>query len=1159
MQFEYSPYILPLLIAGACSIWVAYYAWSHRTVSGAFALGMLALAAGIWTVGYALEIAGADLATKVLWSKIEYLGITTVPLLWLIFCYNYFNQNRQLPRRFHLALGIVPLITLLLVFTTEYHGLVWSGYRISRTGNFSCLSVDHGFWFWVYWGYSQLLVLAGTYFIIRLIRHKHGLYRGQIQALVAAAAVPWIANLLYILSFFLPGLMPKLGLPQGIDPTSFGFAVAVVFMAWGIFRFQLMNLVPLARDTVVEAMETGMIVIDTQGRVADINRAAVMMIGQPAEQVIHKPAVEVLNRWPHLTQKYANVLEALDEIAVGEGENQRWFELGLSPLRNKDGSVVGRLITLRDITLKIQAEERIRQLSRAVEASPASIVITDVDARIQYVNPKFTEVSGYTLQEVKNSKFLKTDETLPEEHRQLWETVTSGREWHGEFCNRKKNGELYWETASISPIVDAGGRITNYVAVKEDITEQRRMREQLQVRNKYLSILHEITIDLLNRRDRSDLLQAIVNHAADLLDAPYGEIMLKEGDELVDYSFTPNQFFLSVDRVGRDTAKLAWQAHDTGQPAILDDYLGWPDHRVVYDSVQLAAVADFPVMVEDKCVAVIGMGRSRPGQVFTPEEIETGVLFSRLVGLVLDSLDLYESAVREVAERKRTEILLQESEARYRQIVENADELISRTDSEGHITYVNPTSLRLFGIDKIDDLRGKHYLELVVPDWRTKVGRFYVRQFLSGEPSTYFEFPVIGSNGEELWLGQNVQLIKENNQVVGFQAVARDITAIKRAQEALSLARDQAQQASHFKGDLLARVSHELRTPMAGIMGYAELLRDEALGPLFKEQKQAVGTIVESTEFLTNLINDLMDQAQIEAKKLVLHFDECSPRELLQRLEEMMGVQARKRGLTLRTILEPGMPALIYNDEQRLRQILINLVANAIKFTKQGEISVRIFQPDPAHWCMQVSDTGIGIPAEVQKIIFEPFQKATNALTRDNRGIGLGLSITKQLIELMDGQIVLTSEVGKGSTFLVTLPITKSNVIKPFALIIEDDPKVGLIYQMTLQQMGFDTALDMNGNQYTAMLETVDPALIILDLHMPFANGVDILREIRCDERLAKVPVIVTTADLFLAKSIVGQAEEILLKPVGVARLRETVLHIYPENPQDGSPGRVQS
>ncbi|MGA7194961.1 MAG: histidine kinase N-terminal 7TM domain-containing protein, partial [Anaerolineales bacterium] len=241
MHFLYSPYIVPLFIAGFISIWVAFYSWSHRAVSGASALALLALAVGVWAIGYALEIAGADLSTKVFWAKVEYIGTTTIPLLWLVFCYNYFNQNRQMPLRVIAALGVLPLVTLLLVFTTEYHGLIWSHYFISRTGDFSSLGVVHGFWFWIYWIYAYFLLLIGTYFIVRLIRHKHGLYRGQIAALIIAVIAPWVGNFLYV-----SGLTPV----TNLDLTSYGFSIAVVSTAWGIFRFQLINLLPLARDTV---------------------------------------------------------------------------------------------------------------------------------------------------------------------------------------------------------------------------------------------------------------------------------------------------------------------------------------------------------------------------------------------------------------------------------------------------------------------------------------------------------------------------------------------------------------------------------------------------------------------------------------------------------------------------------------------------------------------------------------------------------------------------------------------------------------------------------------------------------------------------------------------------------------------------------------------
>jgi len=193
---------------------------------------------------------------------------------------------------------------------------------------------------------------------------------------------------------------------------------------------------------------------------------------------------------------------------------------------------------------------------------------------------------------------------------------------------------------------------------------------------------------------------------------------------------TPNQEYLSGARAGRDTEKLAWQAHDSGKPAILDDYSTWADRRMIYDQVPLRAVAEFPVMVGDRCIAVIGIGRTKPEQVFTPEEIQMGILFSRMVGLVLDSVNLHDSALREITERKRTELLLQESESRYRQIVENANDAIYRTDVHGSITYVNPTSLELSGIDSTEGLLGRKTLDFIVPGWRRKVRRFYTRQFL---------------------------------------------------------------------------------------------------------------------------------------------------------------------------------------------------------------------------------------------------------------------------------------------------------------------------------------------------------------------------------------------------------------------------------------------
>ena len=266
----------------------------------------------------------------------------------------------------------------------------------------------------------------------------------------------------------------------------------------------------------------------------------------------------------------------------------------------------------------------------------------------------------------------------------------------------------------------------------------------------------------------------------------------------------------------------------------------------------------------------------------------------------------------------------------------------------------------------------------------------------------------------------------DGEQVVGFQAVARNITQLKQAQEALSLSRDQALDASRFKSQLLSRVSHELRTPLGGILGYAELLEYKAFGPLTEKQHDAVNNIVESTHYLTTIVNDLLDEAQIESKSLSLHNEYFNPVDLLEKIKSTMSTLADKKGLTFRAEIASDLPSELYGDVNRLQQVIINLAGNAIKFTKQGEVSVSIKRPAPAHWSIEVRDTGAGISHSEHESIFEPFRQVNNSITRENRGSGLGLAITRQLVELMGGQISLESEIGKGSLFTVTLPITNA-------------------------------------------------------------------------------------------------------------------------------------
>jgi len=352
VQFQSTPYILPLVVSSVMTGLVALYAWDRRaTASGAMALVLLAIAIAEWSLGYALEIAGADLPTKIFWGKSQYIGIVTVPLLWIIFAYSYSTKGTRMTPRAVSLLSIVPFITLLLALTTESHGLIWTNVRIRTIGTFSALDVTHGLWFWVYWIYSNILLLVGTIFVLRSFHRTRGLFRRQNFILLIAVLTPWVGNVLYV-----SGLSP---IPN-LDITPFAFAISIIVFAWGIFSFKLVNLAPVARDLVVEKMPDGMIVLDAQGNIVDINTALQKALGISASQAIGQRAKDLFNAWPSLVERYENMLEAQDEIVFGEGESQTWYELRMSPLVGSRDRLLGRVVTVRNITEKKQTEEALQ-------------------------------------------------------------------------------------------------------------------------------------------------------------------------------------------------------------------------------------------------------------------------------------------------------------------------------------------------------------------------------------------------------------------------------------------------------------------------------------------------------------------------------------------------------------------------------------------------------------------------------------------------------------------------------------------------------------------------------------------------------------------------------------------------------------------------------
>ena len=360
MRWQLTPYSYLLLAVAAISAVLLFYSWRRRGMTGAQALAVLMAGVCIWAAGYALELSGANLSTKIFWAKVEYIGIASVPVAWLAFALQYTGREGRLTGRNVALLSALPLVTLVLAWTNEAHELVWSSTELDRRGGpFLALEVDHGAWFWVHLSYSYLLLLIGTILLITMLSRSPHLYRKQNLALLVAVLVPWVGNGVYVL-----GLSPV----PNLDLTPFAFLLSGMAIALSLFGFRLLDVVPVARDNVIEDMTDGVVVLDMQDRVVDINPAAERFVGSSAREAIGQGVTELVPDWSRLFEHhYGRAVEIHEEVSVGEEPARRNYELTLSPVVDRKGHSRGRLILLHDITERKKAEEEVWRLNATLE------------------------------------------------------------------------------------------------------------------------------------------------------------------------------------------------------------------------------------------------------------------------------------------------------------------------------------------------------------------------------------------------------------------------------------------------------------------------------------------------------------------------------------------------------------------------------------------------------------------------------------------------------------------------------------------------------------------------------------------------------------------------------------------------------------------------
>jgi two-component system, sensor histidine kinase and response regulator len=538
---------------------------------------------------------------------------------------------------------------------------------------------------------------------------------------------------------------------------------------------------------------------------------------------------------------------------------------------------------------------------------------------------------------------------------------------------------------------------------------------------------------------------------------------------------------------------------------------------------------------------------------------------------------------RDITARKRAELALQESEALYHSLVEHLPQNILRKDREGRFTFANQKVCALMG-HKLEGIVGKTDFDFYPPALAQKYRADDERVLATGEILETVEEHVT-AEGSRLY----VQVVKTplhgaRGEVVGTQCLFWDITEKKLAEEELRKAKEAAEAASRAKSEFLANMSHEIRTPMNGIIGMTELALDTELSP---EQREYLSMVKSSADALLTILNDILDFSKIEARKLQLEAIDFHLRDALGDTVRALAVRAQEKGLELACRIGPEVPEYVTGDPGRLRQVIVNLAGNAIKFTERGEVVVEVTrvssriedggsrieeEPRPASLSsarsstllhFSVKDTGIGIPPEKQRMIFEAFSQGDSSTTRRYGGTGLGLAISAQLVQLMGGRIWVESEPGRGSTFhfrvpfeLPPAPPAGEQPARPVdlrglrVLVVDDNATNRRILEEVLLHWQMSPGALADGPAALAELRRAagagEPyALVLLDAHMPDMDGFTLAEEVqRAPELEGTTLVMLTSAgqvgDVTRCRQLGISAY--LMKPVKQSDLMATIL-----------------
>ncbi|HEU0291761.1 MAG TPA: PAS domain S-box protein [Anaerolineales bacterium] len=952
----------------------------------------------------------------------------------------------------------------------------------------------------------------------------------------------------------------------------------------------------------------GMALVSPDGHWLRVNQAICKLVGYSSQELLQRTFQDITHPDDlELDLSYVRQMLA-DEIQSYQMEkryfhkqgNIIWVWLSVSLVRDEDDNPRYFIAQIQDITERKQVEEELRKFSRAVEQSASTIVITDPTGCIEYVNPKFTETTGYTFEEAlgQNPRMLKSGFTPPEAYERLWKAIISGEEWHGEFLNRKKNGELYWEAVTISPILNERGETTHFIAVKENITERKQNETEItrhlaelealyenglavgrllepraigqriiETFSRYLS-WHHVTIRLC--KDQSDELELVAFHLPHMVDGT----TVKEELRMKSH----------VSRVGQGISGWVVQ---TGSPLRTSNLSEDPHYVSTYEGMQSGLY--MPLKMGDRVLGVISV-ESEQREAFSEQDERLLATLANQAATAFENARLYQSAQQEIWDRRIAEEALRQSEEKYRRLARELEERVyERTaevqdlydnapcgyhslDQAGHIIRINQTELNWLGYIR-EEVLG-HSLQDFITDESRKTFRESFPTFKQNGLLRDLELEMLRKDGSIFpTLVSATAIYDKDGRYLTSRSTLFDDTDRKHAMETLRLANSEMKRAMRMKDEFLANMSHELRTPLNAILGLSESLLEQTAGPINEKQQKYLGTVNESGRHLLELINDILDLAKIESGQIKLEPGKVNINTVCDASLRMIKQLAQKKNQTVEVEIENEI-GYVWADERRLKQMMVNLLSNAVKFTpSEGQLGLRArVDREDMKLLMTVWDRGIGIPEEDLKRLFRPFVQLDSSLSRESTGTGLGLALVAEMARLHGGSISVSSQPGQGSEFTVILPwdpavtsdtldklkITgkipirrRSAEDKRTILLVEDTDSVILMLRDYLELCGYKVEIARDGLDGVSRSITIRPDLILMDVQMPGMDGLEATRRIRRETSLKDTPIIALTALAMTSdreRCLQAGMNDYLSKPINLKELAKTIQRYLPDS-----------